>query len=393
MKKEGQSIKMMQDKIMEYLKSLSNEKKANANEHLKSACVELVKNVVGDEKAASLKAMRDSGAKQKLTEMLKDVNDDKKNLADNYGDFCRNLYWLDVHHRKRRDHHEDHHHHGLEEYLKTHLSWLSEDQANELRKMKKEGQSIKMMQDKIMEYLKSLSNEKKANANEHLKSACVELVKNVVGDEKAASLKAMRDSGASFSQLEQKLTEMLKDVNNDKKNLADNYGAFCRKIFDAKLRQRREHPDSLEKYFSKLLDWMSKEQKEELKQLKAAANLNIVQSKIIEFFNEASGEIKELATKSLQQGCLALIGDLAGNKKVIELVAMKDSDVTREELEQKIGDIFENISKEHQNSPVLGYEKPCKIIYGIGSTRKRRHLNENNLNNIIRSNKVWLSPD
>nr|2XV9_A Chain A, ABA-1A1 REPEAT UNIT [Ascaris suum] len=124
------------------------------------------------------------------------------------------------------------HHFTLESSLDTHLKWLSQEQKDELLKMKKDGKAKKELEAKILHYYDELEGDAKKEATEHLKGGCREILKHVVGEEKAAELKNLKDSGASKEELKAKVEEALHAVTDEeKKQYIADFGPACKKIY------------------------------------------------------------------------------------------------------------------------------------------------------------------
>ncbi|KHN71888.1 Polyprotein ABA-1, partial [Toxocara canis] len=120
--------------------------------------------------------------------------------------------------------------------------WLSHEQKEELLQMKKDGKSKKELQDKIMHYYEHLEGDAKHEATEQLKGGCREILKHVVGEEKAAEIKALKDSGASKDELKAKVEEALHAVTDEeKKQHIAEFGPACKKIYGVAASRRRRH--------------------------------------------------------------------------------------------------------------------------------------------------------
>jgi hypothetical protein len=61
----------------------------------------------------------------------------------------------------------------LEELFKTHLSWLTDAQKEELKGMKDSGKGRSEMQQKVMEFVGQLQGEERAQALEKLRGGFV----------------------------------------------------------------------------------------------------------------------------------------------------------------------------------------------------------------------------
>lgn len=136
--------------------TLSGETKTTATEQLKQGCRELLKSVLGEEKAAEVKKLKEEGKthdeiEAKINEYVEALTDEeKKQKAKEYGPGCKRIFQAAAL-RKRRDHHE-HHHHTLEDYISHHLAWLTDEQKDEVRKLKADGKDKAEIQQKVLEY-------------------------------------------------------------------------------------------------------------------------------------------------------------------------------------------------------------------------------------------------
>lgn len=83
-----------------------------------------------------------------------------------------------------------------------------------------------------MEFYNASSGETKEKATQQLQGGCRELLRSIVGADRADELKAMKESGSSVHELATKADEFLKQVTDDgKKQMVEEYGPACRKLF------------------------------------------------------------------------------------------------------------------------------------------------------------------
>ena len=109
--------------------------------------------------------------------------------------------------RRKRDHQL----HTLDQYFKTHLSWLTEVQKEELKALKASSSSEKKIRKKVDEFYEQLAAEAKEKARAQLKNACRDLAKWAFGDEQENEFKQMQESGASVEEIAKKITELVRN--------------------------------------------------------------------------------------------------------------------------------------------------------------------------------------
>ena len=145
---------------MEWFNKLEGEPKTKALELMQTGCRELLKIILGEDKAIEVKNMKEAGTdvnliSNKINEWINELSETShlRKLAEEYKPVCRQLFGVGEEKksagRKRRDHHHGHGGgHTLEDYFKTHLSWLDDGQKENLKTMKGEGKTREEMQKK-----------------------------------------------------------------------------------------------------------------------------------------------------------------------------------------------------------------------------------------------------
>ncbi|EPB68820.1 hypothetical protein ANCCEY_12087 [Ancylostoma ceylanicum] len=362
-------------KVMEEFDSASGEVKEKAAEELKAACKHYVKDYIGEENAGKIKDMKDSGASKeaiaaKIDEFIAAIPDEKKKEnAMKASANCKKIYG--VTRRMRRDHH---HEHNLEEAMKNYLTWLNDDQKKEVKEALKGGDRL-VAYKKVMEFFEATSGEKKEKAATELKAACKHYVKDLIGEEKAARIRHMKESGATNEAIAQELDAIISLIPNEKKRMqAKHAAADCKKIYGLTRRMRRDHhhEHTLEEAFEKYLTWLDDSQKDELKQLKEKSDREAIYKKVMEYFDSASGDVKAKATEELQSGCKHYIMSYVGKEKADELKKLKDSGASKEEMAKKVDEAIEAIADAETKAKAKKAAMSCRKIYGV--TKVRRHL-------------------
>ncbi|KAK6025922.1 hypothetical protein OSTOST_08166 [Ostertagia ostertagi] len=268
----------------------SGEVKAKASEELKAACKHYGKELMGEDKVKVLKEMKDSGAtheaiSQKIEEMVEEMTDpEKKAKAKRFTAACKKVYGSS---RTRRD---EPHPVTLEEALHKYLTWLSDDQKAELKSLKESGDKETIYK-KVMEYFEGVSGDKKEKASEELQAACKHYIKEILGEEKAAEFRAMKESGTKVDEIVKKIEEAIDELTDEgAKSRAKKASTACKRIFGVVHRVRRDeqHPVTLEEALDKYLTWLSDDQKAELKSLKESGDKETIYKKVMEYFEGTS---------------------------------------------------------------------------------------------------------
>uniref|UniRef100_A0A914QWE5 Polyprotein allergen nematode domain-containing protein n=1 Tax=Panagrolaimus davidi TaxID=227884 RepID=A0A914QWE5_9BILA len=398
---KAEAMKIKDDKVAlkakmkEFFEATIGEKRQEATQSMKGACRKLMKHVLGDEKSAELKAMKESGStpealKTKLEEFLNGITDEHlKEEANEHKEEC--MKFMMTPDRKRRDHH---HGHKLEDYLKTHLSWLTTEQGETLKQMKADGKTPSELQKKVFEYYEATTGETREKATELLKGGCRDLIKSVVGEEKAEELKKLKESGASDSEMSDKIKSYIAEVvDPQKKELAVSYEGACKKVFGVASRKRRhEGKHGIDDFVDNHLSWLNAEQKTEIDKLKVEGNFAGIKSRVNTFFESATGETKQKATEELKGACRELYQDVLGDK-ANEVKALKESGASDSEIAKKIDELIGGVTDEAKKAKAEEYKADCKKIFGVESRKKRDHHHGHKLEDYLKTHLSWLTTE
>jgi hypothetical protein len=123
--------------------------------------------------------------------------------------------------RRRRDHPHDH-----EAWANKYLSWMTSEQRAELKTLKESGATQEALRSKVLAAYEATEGDKRTQATEALQGACRELLVSVVGPEKAAELKELKDGGATKEELAAKADEFLTAVSDPEKKTKAIYFSF-----------------------------------------------------------------------------------------------------------------------------------------------------------------------
>uniref|UniRef100_A0A914XAY8 Polyprotein allergen nematode domain-containing protein n=1 Tax=Plectus sambesii TaxID=2011161 RepID=A0A914XAY8_9BILA len=390
LKEGGATHESLRDKVMEYFEAAEGDVKKDAVTKMKEGCTAMMVAVVGQEKTDELKALKEGGAthsemEAKANEFVGEVTDaHKKEMAGRYLGTCKKVYSSSANSRRRRNHPHEH-----EAWVNKYLSWMTEEQRAELKTLKESGASQDEMRSKVLAAYEATEGDKRTQATELLQSACRELLVSVVGPEKAAELKALKDGGATKDELSAKADEFLAEVTDeDKKTKVEHYGSSCKKIFAATSRRMRRNEDEKHANFVKeYLSWLTPEQQQELKDLRASgASKQNIKDKVMEYYNAADGDVKAEATTKLQGACRSLIVSMVGAEKAEELKTLKESGASKEALAEKVNELIAAIEDEDKKAQANEYSDTCRHIFGVAGRRRRAEVAESD---VAKAHEAW----
>uniref|UniRef100_A0AC35FPB2 Polyprotein allergen nematode domain-containing protein n=1 Tax=Panagrolaimus sp. PS1159 TaxID=55785 RepID=A0AC35FPB2_9BILA len=287
-------------KYLQFFKDLSGETKHSASKKIVKKCYGWLEEVATQEERDELKDLHHkdhSKCKEKVQEYLARLPEEEKAHIKEHLDVCEEIWYAEhghghdhsKHHQHRRQekahikehldvceeiwytehghghehskHHQHrrrrHHEHSFEEFAKEHLTWLSDEQKAEAMKIKDDKVALKA---KMKEFFEATTGEKRQEATQSMKGACRKLMKHVLGDEKSAELKAMKESGSTPEILKTKLEEFLNGITDEHlKEEANEHKEECMKVMMTPDRKRRDHHHGhkLEDYLKTHLSWLT----------------------------------------------------------------------------------------------------------------------------------------
>ena len=343
-----------------------------------------------EEQRAEIEALHVSGnhdaCKKRIRTLLNEQPDEKRQNIESYWEFCEHL-WYSAHnhgaasgHNHHKNHDHSHRHlrasrhinENYEEFAKDHLGWLSEEEKAEVKKLHDENKE--QARQKVMEILDASTGEKKEQGIAALRGACRELITLVLGEEKAGEIKRMKESGSTNEQIGQKITELLETVTNETlKQKALEHKAVCAKLYELKTSKKRRnvHHHDIESKLRSEWNWLTEEQKEEIRQLKTQGKSDEqLLSKVFEYFKSADDKSK--AEDGLQTSCGSAILTILGSEKAEVLKSFMANGATPEAYEQKVKELLNEAPKK----TLTPNQENCKLVF-TGATRRRRHEGHN----------------
>uniref|UniRef100_A0A915LG45 Polyprotein allergen nematode domain-containing protein n=1 Tax=Meloidogyne javanica TaxID=6303 RepID=A0A915LG45_MELJA len=212
----------------------------------------------------------------------------------------------------------------LKHAIKTHLSWLSDEQKAELKADEIAGKTREETKEKVMKWFEAIGEEsEKEKARELMKGGCRELIKELLGEEAASKIKQMKEGGATPEALTAEIDKLMGEITDEKKKeTAALYSSACKQVFGIKAsRKRRESNDELDEetkkefekeileiLFDTSFEWLNEGQREELEEdLANGKSLeNEIYKKTEKWFKELEMLEREKVNKQILINCLGL---------------------------------------------------------------------------------------
>ncbi|CAD5223753.1 unnamed protein product [Bursaphelenchus okinawaensis] len=401
LQKQGKKEDALLNKVFEYFKALTGKEKSEAEDGLQSSCGGPILAILGPQKAEDLKKFMETGStpaayEAKVKELL-NANPSARKLSQTEEN-CK-LVFTQANTRRRRHEHLDHHgKHSLEDYLKTHLSWLTDDQKENIRKLKTEGKSRDEIQTEVMKYYKESSGDQKEKATAQLQAGCRELLVAVIGKEKAEELKKLKEGGATVADVLSKAEELFKSAGESEiSKQAQHYQAHCKEVFGLN-RKRRSHGDSghdhhhheLESKLKGVWSWLTEEQKSEIRQLKNQGKKDdALLNKVFEYFKALTGKERDEAEDGLQSSCGGPILTILGPQKAEDLKKFMEMGSKPEAYEAKVKELLNANPSSRKLSQT---EENCKLVFTQAKRRRRHdHHANHNLEDYFKTHLSWLT--
>ncbi|VDM68162.1 unnamed protein product, partial [Strongylus vulgaris] len=377
-------------KIIIYMNAATGDQKKKAIEEVQTGCKHYIRNIVGEEKADELKQMRESGVPvdeiaQKVDALVEELtNEEVKAQAKKAAPICKAVFYTPKRFRRDKDEYK------LDEDMRKFLTWLTPDQLSKVEeRFKQEGRQPGY--DLVMEMFAAASGDVKAKASEELKSACKHYGRKIFGDKNADIIKEMKESGASHEAISKKVEEMIAEISDPSmKDRAEKMTAGCKKVYAATRRRRGQELFTLEKALENYLTWLTDEQKEELKSLKAAGNKDEIYKKIVSYLDAATGDQKKKAIEDVQTGCKHYIRNIAGDEKADEFKEMRESGVSVDEIAKKVDALVEELTNEEVKEQAKKAKMICKAVFSAPK-RLRRGQEYLTLEKALENYLTWLN--
>uniref|UniRef100_A0A0R3RQE8 CARD domain-containing protein n=1 Tax=Elaeophora elaphi TaxID=1147741 RepID=A0A0R3RQE8_9BILA len=154
--------------------------------------------------------------------------------------------------------------------------------------------------------------------------------------------------------------------------------------------KRHQVDDGLKQYSDPYLQWLTDEEKDEIRKIigeSKSRRVNVLKG-IFFYYQNLSGEEKEKAGGRLKLGCEAVIRSLVGDNRLDELQALEDDGSSMSEAMKMLSATLDK-SKFVLIRP---YQTVCHRIFDSRQiVRRKREYHEHSLDNYFQENLKWLS--
>uniref|UniRef100_A0A0K0F0A1 Polyprotein allergen nematode domain-containing protein n=1 Tax=Strongyloides venezuelensis TaxID=75913 RepID=A0A0K0F0A1_STRVS len=395
---DGNDKKVIGDKIMDFYDLLEDENKAKATKDLKLACSEIFEEIFGLEAKNTITEMKSSGKSfeeigQKVAEYERQLDDEEKKIKFNaIKPSCKRIAMIEEMKKKRKRHDNDN---DVNSFIKDHLAWLTPEQLETIKSIATDPSKKKELSDKVMEFYKETAGETKTEATNKLASACRELFRKIAGDEAADEMQKLKESGATFDELEEKGNQLISSITNESdKEKMNLYGPNCKVIFKELQRKKRHVHGNYKSFIEEHLNWLTSDQLKELNDLREEGKCIKHQAqKVEEFYDSAQGEIKFLAKKSLEMACREAYSELFTEDITNEIKKMKEENASFEEMEKKYEEYIVNMEDKDKKFKAEAYSSICKkVLKNSFNERLRRHI-DGDFDSFASEHLSWMSSE
>ncbi|CAI4231580.1 unnamed protein product [Auanema sp. JU1783] len=185
------------------------------------------------------------------------------------------------------------------------LKWQSDRNRLVVSRMKQNGADAWEVMNIIGDQFYHLRKNLRKRYETQLTDYCQKNIRQLLGEDNMSILKSLYMDNVPVDQIETRYQEIVGDLPNElDRQVADRYGAFCRKIF----RVVQFKP-------ADLTSWLSPTQKMRLGEMIQDQNFGDMQvyDKVYEFYRSAKGEQKEDARETIDTGCRHFIAHMFGD--------------------------------------------------------------------------------
>uniref|UniRef100_A0A914V444 Polyprotein allergen nematode domain-containing protein n=1 Tax=Plectus sambesii TaxID=2011161 RepID=A0A914V444_9BILA len=379
MKDNGSDLKDLKAKVYEYFQALPEDRQTELKTSYKAKCVEWIKEVATEDEQNELKALLHANdkvaMKAKADALFEKLPEEKRAKLAHFRGICKRLWGVEVTGRLRRDSTAEptHDHSDWRKYL----DWLTPEQTAELKALKEGGADYSDLRDKLIEYYEALEGDIKEAAKETLKKGCVSWVKKVASEEEQAELKQLHSSNDQAA-LETKVQELVGRLDPKYQEKVEQVRGICKKLWGvesetASTETRRRRDGDNKQDYMQYMSWLSDDQKAEIASLKAAgASYSDMRDKVWEFYEALEGDAKTAAKEQLKGACGVFVKHIVKDQaKIDELKSLKDAG-DKEAIKSKIDEIINAMEDGPQKERAQTVRADCQRLFEVAEARFKR---------------------
>ncbi|KAJ1362200.1 hypothetical protein KIN20_021666 [Parelaphostrongylus tenuis] len=143
----------------------------------------------------------------------------------------------------------------------------------------------------------------------------------------------------------------------------------------------------------KYLSWLTDDQKIVIKSIYDVGDRDALYEKVVEFFDNASGETKREATSELKEACRHYVKDLIGEENGNLLADMRENGASNDAIATKVEEMIEAITDDTKKEQAMRAATACRRIYGVERRLKRNHHHEHTLEEALEKYLTWLTEE
>ncbi|KAJ1362199.1 DVA-1 polyprotein [Parelaphostrongylus tenuis] len=369
MKAAGDSFDEIRQKGNELFGELDTGRQVVLKEEYKEKCKKYFENISSPEEVEKMRSLYDAGNDAEIRSMVKNVvermSGDDKQLAIKMEKLCTDVF--DVKVRVHRD---------IDASMNRRLSWMTDEQKEEVKKMHADGKPQDEIRAKIFEFLSSLEGPAGLAAKEQARKECYKWMEDVASAEEIANLHKLHET--DHDACKKKVRELLGRLPAEKKEEVEKNLAFCEEVWYGEHThhehphehhhrhlavRRRRHLHAIDRF----LDWLNPEQKSQLEGIEnSEAHFDDVIAQVKKFYDMLPEEKKAELKANFKSRCTEWMKEVATPEELEDIVKLQQQE-NHEDLKKKLADLESRLSEEQKHT-VEHLREMCSSIWEVQST-------------------------
>uniref|UniRef100_A0A0K0DRF2 Polyprotein allergen nematode domain-containing protein n=1 Tax=Angiostrongylus cantonensis TaxID=6313 RepID=A0A0K0DRF2_ANGCA len=352
MKAAGNSFDEIRDKGNEFFGALATNRQVSLKEDFKEKCKAYFEKISNPDEVERMKSLYNSGKEAEIRSIVKNVvarlTGDDKQLAIKMEKLCTDVF--DVKVRVHKD---------IDSKINKRLSWMTNEQKEEVKKMYADGKPQAEIRARIFEFLSAIEGPAGLAAKEQTRKECYKWMEEVASAEEIAALHKMHET--DHDACKKKVREFIGRLPAEKKEEVEKNLPFCEKVWYGEhthhsahghrhlAARHRRHLHAIDKF----LDWLKPEQKRELEEIEnSGAHFDNVIAQVKKFYDMLPEEKKaELKAnfKNLQSQCFDWVKEVATPEELENILKMHQQK-DHEELKKKLTELESRLTEEQKHT-------------------------------------------